>query len=440
MRYKVTHRLRKQQDNQLTILEVGAIQPVENSQIGGEVVMGKVETAPTQQAGRSLNSNAAATELVWQRQVKVGDRLVYHQVKDDGYGCLSFFRASVNVNAGADVTLQNTAGERTEASPNRQALLNQTSNRYCPKSVQNLEPLVGTAPFKSDNCNAQPEIESSIIAEDSTGLSATEPACDSSSIRSAVSVGLAVNLLALTVGGYLLQFSPAGTEANFAKTTEQHPHLATVQNSVLPTPSIPLNHIDDSDVSGPAQALLEAQAHQLLQTAYRHAVAKDFAGALNTLKQIPTETSAFTVAQTKIVEYTELQQLQVEAQAHQLLQTAYNLAVENNFAGAISFIQQIPQGTVAYAKVEPKLAEYSEKQRIQAETREWNVGILPNPNPLIVSTLPAAVQINSFGDFTAVSHPTGTRVLSSNLNPGNILQEIAPNPVFLSAPETKIEG
>ncbi|MBD2039542.1 hypothetical protein [Microcoleus sp. FACHB-672] len=404
MRYKVTHRLTKQQDDQLAILEVGAIQPIQNSQIAGEVVMGKVESASTQQAGKSFTNYSAAKELVWQRQVKVGDQLVYHQVKDDGYGCLSFFRASVNVSAGADVTLQKAASISPSAPPNLHS-------------------------------------EPAIIPQDSPDLPATEPHCDSSSVRSAVKVGLAVNLLALTVGGYLLQFSPAGTEANFAqKTTEEHQHLGTVQNSVVPAQSIPSNHIDDSDVSGPAQALVEAQGHQLLQTAYRHAVAKDFAGAVNALKQIPQETSAFALAQTKIVEYSELQHLQFETQAHQLLQTAYNLAGESDFAGAISFIQQIPQGTVAYAKAEPKLAEYSQKQRIQAKTNGWNVGALPDPNPIIVSTLPAPVQISSLADFTAVSPHTGTRVLSSNLNPGNIFQEIAPKPAFLSAPETKIEG
>lgn len=443
MRYKVTHRLRKQQDDQLAILEVGAIQPIQNSQIGGEVVMGKIESVPTQQADKSLTHNCAAKELVWQRQVKVGDQLVYHQVKDDGYGCLSFFRASVNVSAGAEVTLQNAAGGRTEASPNRHALLNQTPSWNFTNSVQNSESSVATPDYKTNIRKALPEIEQSVSPQDSTDLPATEPACDSSSVRSAVSVGLAVNLLALTVGGYLLQFSPAGTEANVAvKTTEQH-QPATVQNLGVSAQSIPSNHIDDSDVSGPAQALLEAQAHQLLQTAYRHAVAKDFAGALNALKQIPQESSAFTVAQTKIVEYSELQHLQVETQAHRLLQAAYNLAGESDFAGAISFIKQIPQGTVAYAKVEPKLAEYSEKQRIRAETNSWNVGALrdPQPHSVMVSTLAAPVQSNNLaGVSAAVSYPIGTRVLSTNLNPGNIVQEIAPKPAFLSIPEIEIEG
>lgn len=429
MRYKVTHRLRKQQDDQLTILERGAIQPVQNSQLGGEVVMGKVESIPAQQdAAKSLTNNSGAKELVWQRQVKVGDRVVFHQVKDDGYGCLSFFRASVNVSNDADETLQNAAGGRMESVANRQALLKSTSKWHFPNSVQHLESSVITP----DYCKPVPvEIEPAIVPQDSTDLPADEPACDASSLRSAVSVGLAVNLLALTVGGYLSHFPPAGTEANLAvNTTEQHQN---VQNVVLPAPSIPSNSIDESNITEPAQALVEAKAHQLLQTAYRHAVAKDFAGALNALKQIPQETSAFAVAQSKIVEYTELQQLQVEAQAHQLLQTAYNLAVESDFAGAISFIKQIPQGTVAYAKAEPKLAEYTAKQRIQATTNRWNVGAVQNSNSHTVmpSTLPAPVQMSSLA---------GTGVLSSHLNPGNILQEIAPQATFLSTPETEIEG
>lgn len=360
MRYKVTHRLRKQQDDQLVMMDAGEIQPVQNPQcdggdrLSGSIVMGKLESISAQQAGAILPKNSEARELIWQRQAKVGDQLVYHHLRDDGYGRLSFFRASVSVSEGAE-----------------NALSHQILDCPHTKTVENPTPAARTPEFTAHNPKALPVKQQSLKTQDSTSVPASESASDPS-VRSVISVGLAVNLLALTVGGYLLQFSTAGTQANFAFKTGGQYQSENIHN---------------------------------------------------------------TVAQGKIVEHTEKQQrLQVETHAHQLLQTAYNRAVERDFTGAVSWLKQIPEGTLAHSKVEAKLAEYTEKQQLQAQANRWNIGTLEasNPHTLPLNALQTAQQPALADGVLAVVPATGTPANRHSFNPGDILQEVSPQPVLLN--------
>jgi serine/threonine protein kinase len=107
---------------------------------------------------------------------------------------------------------------------------------------------------------------------------------------------------------------------------------------------------------------IEKQTNDLLSKAYEKASEKDFSGALNYLRQIPKETSAGTLVQTKLAEYDKKQ----HARASFLLQQAYNRAEVGNFDEASRFLQQIPKSTSVYTIAQAKLVEYKDKQRQQA--------------------------------------------------------------------------
>lgn len=111
-----------------------------------------------------------------------------------------------------------------------------------------------------------------------------------------------------------------------------------------------------------ATAKLEKEAYQLLQQAYEQAVAKDFAGALNTFKQIPQETKAYALVEEKTAEYDQ----KLKIRANYLLQQAYNRAAARDFTGALEHLQKIPKGTPSYAIAQQKIAEYTQKQNIKA--------------------------------------------------------------------------
>jgi len=108
----------------------------------------------------------------------------------------------------------------------------------------------------------------------------------------------------------------------------------------------------------------EADAIRRLQDAYQQARAKDFTAALANLKQITPGTSVYFLAQNKLREYTEKQQIRATA----MLQQAFNRAAIGDFTGALLYVKQIPQGTTAWAIARQKQPEYTEKQRLQVES------------------------------------------------------------------------
>ncbi len=111
-----------------------------------------------------------------------------------------------------------------------------------------------------------------------------------------------------------------------------------------------------------ARANLETDAYQLLQQAYSRATDKDFVGALNILQQIPQQTKIYAKVQPKIVEYTEKRSIKADYLLHQ----AYSRAIKQDFTSAIALLKQIPNDTPAYAKAQPKITEYTTKQDIKA--------------------------------------------------------------------------
>ncbi len=112
-----------------------------------------------------------------------------------------------------------------------------------------------------------------------------------------------------------------------------------------------------------AQANLDKEAYQLLQEAYNHAIDKDFSTALNYLKKIPPQTKVYPKVQTKLAEYTQKENIK----ANYLLQEAYSRAATSDFAGALEYLKQIPQETPTYSKAQEKIEEYTAKHRILSQ-------------------------------------------------------------------------
>ncbi len=107
------------------------------------------------------------------------------------------------------------------------------------------------------------------------------------------------------------------------------------------------------------------EAQQLLQQAYHKANQKDFLGAISLLKKIPYQTPAYPTAQAKILEYEEKHQIKLETQAYQLLKQAYQRAEAKDFAGALTLLEKIPEGTPTHARIQEKIAEYQAKRQIR---------------------------------------------------------------------------
>lgn len=271
MEYKMTQSLRKKQDNQLVRMETGILvgqnsQLSDNQSLEVSVVMGTVESVSPQPSNFPPHHNTPA--LIWQQQTTTNNRRVFHYLKDDGCGRLSFFRAYSD-----------------------------------PKENAELVPPATTA-------------------------SVLEPVAENNDIsvspRTAISAGVAVNLLALTIGGYLMSVSPQAPESEIAQNSgsqlqvepdrrlqafDQRAQTFSQQSTTIASNEIaPITQKDQSQ-----QLSREVQAHKLLQTAYNKASARDFNAALNWLKQIPKDTNAYTKVPLKVAEYSKKQRQLIAA-------------------------------------------------------------------------------------------------------------------------------
>jgi len=115
-----------------------------------------------------------------------------------------------------------------------------------------------------------------------------------------------------------------------------------------------------------AQVNVEVKTQDLLAQAYEKAATKDFTEALDYLRQIPQESSAGSIVQQKLAEYSQKQHIR----ATYFLQNAYDTAAQGDFDNAVKFLQQVPKDTKVYKTAQAKLAEYSNKQRLQTEEPE----------------------------------------------------------------------
>ncbi|NET81866.1 MAG: hypothetical protein F6J94_07885 [Moorea sp. SIO1F2] len=126
-----------------------------------------------------------------------------------------------------------------------------------------------------------------------------------------------------------------------------------------------------------AQANLEKEAYQLLEQAYNQAIERDFTGALNTFKQIPKGTKAYATIEEKVPEYTQKRNIK----ANFLLQQAYNRAAQQDFTNALVYLKKIPKHTDAYPKAQEKIVDYTAKQEMRAKylsKMAYNQAVLKN--------------------------------------------------------------
>ncbi|MCA1993454.1 MAG: serine/threonine protein kinase, partial [Coleofasciculus sp. S288] len=155
---------------------------------------------------------------------------------------------------------------------------------------------------------------------------------------------------------------------------------------------------------------IELEAQQLLQKAYQRASLKDFTGALSLIEQIPPETPTGATIQPKLIEYRQKQQIKAES----LLQKAYQQAAARDFKSALEHLSQIPKGTPTYQQAQVKIAEYSQKQNVKEEAQR---------QALLASNLRGEEAKPS-----QLSQRPKSSKRSKNLNPGNHLRETSPQP------------
>ncbi|HAX88703.1 MAG TPA: hypothetical protein DCY91_21170, partial [Cyanobacteria bacterium UBA11370] len=166
-----------------------------------------------------------------------------------------------------------------------------------------------------------------------------------------------------------------------------------------------------------AKPKLEEEAQQLLDQAYQRAAHKDFTGAIVLLKQISPDTPAGIKIQPKLAEYQEKQRIKAEY----LLQQAYDRASQRDFSGAVKYLSQIPEDTPTYETAQIKIAEYSQKQNFKEEVDRVVE---------LATTAPRSPK-NSSEPFNTKPFLSGNNnEKPSQLNPGTQMQEVSPQPTL----------
>lgn len=159
-----------------------------------------------------------------------------------------------------------------------------------------------------------------------------------------------------------------------------------------------------------AKPELDAEAQQLLNQAYAQAQKKDFTQALKLLNQIPPETETAAKIQPKLTEYQDKQRIK----ADYLLQQAYNQAAQRDFQSALNYLSQISPGTSAYDTAQIKITEYSQKQHFKEEVERT----------VKLTKVESEESSDPFSTEPFISTETDENPLE--LNPGNQLQEVTP--------------
>lgn len=128
-------------------------------------------------------------------------------------------------------------------------------------------------------------------------------------------------------------------------------------------PDVPFWRNHGKRLAHKAIAQAEPESFQMLQSAYQLAQARNFTEALVKLEQVVPGTSVEAIAQTKQTEYREKQNIKALAD----LQKAYDRAILRDFTKALTYLYQIPEGTSAYTVAQQKIVEYKQKEKIRAQ-------------------------------------------------------------------------
>lgn len=111
-----------------------------------------------------------------------------------------------------------------------------------------------------------------------------------------------------------------------------------------------------------AQAELNQQGQALLQQAFDAAVQRNFVAALASLGQISPHSAAYERVPPKMSEYAQKRDIR----AHYFLQQAFDAAQTYEFGDAIEYLRAIPPDAPPYDLAQQKIAEYLEKEQIRA--------------------------------------------------------------------------
>ncbi|NES73784.1 MAG: hypothetical protein F6K24_55675, partial [Okeania sp. SIO2D1] len=105
---------------------------------------------------------------------------------------------------------------------------------------------------------------------------------------------------------------------------------------------------------------------KLLQQAFGQAREQNFTAAISYLQEISPDTQIGAKIQAKLTEYRQKQKIR----ASFLLQQAYDQAEMGEFLAAIHFLEQIPLDTKIGQIAKQKIAEYTEKEQIKRKVEQ----------------------------------------------------------------------
>jgi serine/threonine protein kinase len=168
----------------------------------------------------------------------------------------------------------------------------------------------------------------------------------------------------------------------------------------------------------PTLAKAEAEAEQKLQAAFADAGTRQFTSALQTLRQIPPGTAVQPMVQAKLIEYQGKERIRAQAD----LQEAYEKATQRKFNQAIPYLRQIPKSTPAYAIAQKKIIEYTQKQQIRDQSLLSNAAQQANQqNPQ--AALATLTQIPQDTTNAEINQKTSAYTAQLNQQANQWLQE-----------------
>ncbi len=219
-----------------------------------------------------------------------------------------------------------------------------------------------------------------------------------------------------TIAEWRQEWQKAATQFQAVEQALQEERWQDVLEEAQKTPNVTFWQQKIELLVEQAKPHLEVEAQKLLHQAYQRAAEKDFNGALLLLKKIPPDTTTGATIQPKLAEYQEKQRIKAEY----LLQQAYNSASERDFKSALNYLSQIPQDTPTYETAQIKLAEYSQKQHFKEEAQRI----------VELAKVGQDSQQGATDPFNTKPFVINKRVeRTSNLNPGSQLQEVIPKGV-----------
>lgn len=151
----------------------------------------------------------------------------------------------------------------------------------------------------------------------------------------------------------------AATQFGQAETAFKQGEWAQAKQLVVTMPDIPYWRDRSAVFAQQVNQRSQVETTKHLQAAFDYAYGRNFTQAIAELKRIPTGSPVDALAQTKLKEYQEKQNIKAWFD----LQQAYNRAIAQDFTQAIAFLYQIPTGTDAYDIAQTKIAEYRSKAK-----------------------------------------------------------------------------